>query len=247
MKKCIGLICEGPTDRIVLRAVINHISQEENNFRFIQPEQDCLGRYGNGWKGVWKWCEKSRKLIPQLLNDIVPRMDALVIHIDGDVSRKEKEAHCWCDKVPCKFRNTSSPIDCIKISKGECPVELPCPAHPDTPNGNRIHLDGMIRQLSETENERTRIMTMIPCDSTEAWVVSAFNDSEHPEEIKDPWNTIISRSKEYHGIRIRGDKKSSKIYKEFAPVLENNWFRVVKQCESAADFDRQVRHLFFGE
>ena len=247
MKKCIGLICEGPTDRIVLRTIINHISQEENDFRLIQPEPDCLGRYGNGWKGVWKWCEKNKKIIPHLLNDIVPCIDALVIHMDGDVSRKEKEAHCCCDKVPCELRNTSSPIDCIKISKGECPVVLPCPAHPNTPNGNRIYLEGMIRQLSETENEKTRIITMIPCDSTEAWVVSAFNDSEYPEKINDPWNNIISRSKEYHGIRIRGKKKSSKLYEKFVPVLQDNWNRVVKQCESAADFDGQIRRLFFGK
>ena len=35
MKKCIGLICEGPTDRIVLRTIISHISQEENDNRKI--------------------------------------------------------------------------------------------------------------------------------------------------------------------------------------------------------------------
>ncbi|MDY5112797.1 MAG: hypothetical protein SPE66_03680, partial [Bilifractor sp.] len=67
------------------------------------------------------------------------------------------------------------------------------------------------------------------------------------EKINDPWNNIISRSKEYHGIRIRGKKKSSKLYEKFVPVLQDNWTRVVKQCESAADFDGQIRRLFFGK
>ncbi len=33
----------------------------------------------------------------------------------------------------------------------------------------------------------------------------------------------------------------------FVPVLQDNWTRVVKQCESAADFDGQIRRLFFGK
>ena len=26
----------------------------------IQPEPNMIGQFGNGWKGVWKWCEDNQ-------------------------------------------------------------------------------------------------------------------------------------------------------------------------------------------
>ena len=52
MKKVIGIVSEGPTDYLVLKAVIDKITGEENRYLSLQPEPDMLGRYGNGWKGL---------------------------------------------------------------------------------------------------------------------------------------------------------------------------------------------------
>ena len=52
MKKVIGIVSEGPTDYLVLKAVIDRITGEENRYLSLQPEPDLLGRYGNGWKGI---------------------------------------------------------------------------------------------------------------------------------------------------------------------------------------------------
>ncbi|MBP3901018.1 MAG: hypothetical protein J6D53_06080 [Blautia sp.] len=38
---------------MVLKAAIDRITGEENRYLSLQPEQDMMGRYGNGWKGVW--------------------------------------------------------------------------------------------------------------------------------------------------------------------------------------------------
>ena len=54
--KNIGIVCEGPTDFTILQSVINAITGESNYILPLQPEPDLLGRYGNGWKGVLKWC-----------------------------------------------------------------------------------------------------------------------------------------------------------------------------------------------
>ena len=62
MKKVIGIVSEGPTDYLVLKAVIDKITGEENRYLSLQPEPDMLGRYGNGWKGVWKGKVLSRHL-----------------------------------------------------------------------------------------------------------------------------------------------------------------------------------------
>ena len=47
MKKVIGIVSEGPTDYLVLKAVIDKITGEENRYLPLQPEPDMLGRYEN--------------------------------------------------------------------------------------------------------------------------------------------------------------------------------------------------------
>ena len=54
MSRVIGIAAEGPTDYLVLKTVIDTITGEDNRFLALQPEPDMMGRYGNGWKGVWK-------------------------------------------------------------------------------------------------------------------------------------------------------------------------------------------------
>ncbi len=51
----IGIICEGPTDYIILKEIVDRITGENNYYVPLQPEPDLEGKYGNGWKGVWKW------------------------------------------------------------------------------------------------------------------------------------------------------------------------------------------------
>ena len=51
--KNIGIVCEGPTDYIILKKVIDLITNETNYYVQLQPEPDLTGQYGNGWKGVW--------------------------------------------------------------------------------------------------------------------------------------------------------------------------------------------------
>ena len=94
--KNIGIVCEGPTDYIILKKVIDLITNETNYYVQLQPEPDLTGQYGNGWKGVWKWCCDNADIRKQLMKDITPRLDFLVVQMDGDVSRKEKSAHCSC-------------------------------------------------------------------------------------------------------------------------------------------------------
>lgn len=99
--KNIGIICEGPTDYIILKNVINLITGDTNYFVLLQPEPDLRGQYGNGWKGVWKWCHDYASIWMQLMDKIQPALDFLVIQMDGDVSRKEKVSHCGCGSVKC--------------------------------------------------------------------------------------------------------------------------------------------------
>ena len=89
--KTIGIVAEGPRDFELIAAVIDTITNEENSYQMIQPEPDMAGRFGNGWKGVWKWCETNQGSLNTYMNSLTPVLDFLVIHMDGDVERCEKE------------------------------------------------------------------------------------------------------------------------------------------------------------
>ena len=93
MKKVIGIVGEGPTDYLVIKEVIDFVSGEENTYIRLQPEPNLQGKFGNGWKGVWKWCEDTAPILEKIFCDITPKMDLLVVQMDADVSRKEKEVH----------------------------------------------------------------------------------------------------------------------------------------------------------
>lgn len=53
-------------------------------------------------------------------------------------------------------------------------------------------------------SEDSRIIVTIPCDSTDAWIVAAYDDYDNVEQIIDPWKNIIAKAKYYHDVRVRG-------------------------------------------
>ena len=106
MKNRIGIVGKGLTDYLVLKCMIDQITGEENDYLRIQPEQNMLGEYGYGWKGVWNWCESTGKNLDKIMKGITPQIDMIVIQMDGDVARKEKEVHCRCAAVESGFSET---------------------------------------------------------------------------------------------------------------------------------------------
>lgn len=129
--KHIGIVCEGPTDYIILKGVIDQITGAKNTYVMLQPENDLTGKYGNGWKGVWKWCYDNASIRKELMKGIQPALDFLVIQMDGDVSRKEKSSHCWCETTQCVHKGEWNPLECDITPEGRaaCPIVLPCPGH----------------------------------------------------------------------------------------------------------------------
>lgn len=237
--KTIGIVCEGPTDFAILRSVIDVISGEKNEYRLIQPEQDACGHYGNGWKGVWKWCLDHSKILTQYMKDVEPVLDLLVVQLDGDVSRKEKPVHCGCNSIECDFRGTSNPLMCDVNS---CPIALPCQDHAPPVTGYISHLKEFVCSLLKQVDD---VCIAIPCDSLETWIVAAYDGLEDVELVEDPWDQIIAHGKNYHGIRIAGKKKRPLTFQQqFAPVVCENWGKVTQLCESARDFEACILSQF---
>lgn len=103
------------------------------------------------------------------------------------------------------------------------------------------HLESLITSwLQNIDNT----CIVIPCDSTEAWIVAAYDRITDAELIKDPWTNVISRKKFYHDIRIPGNKKRVRIYRQFAETVCANWKTVTANCLSAKIFEKNITALF---
>lgn len=244
MKKMIGIVGEGPTDYIVIKEAIDHITGRKNDYRRLQPEPDMAGRFGNGWKGVWKWCETISEILDQYLHEVTPGIDLLVIQMDADVSRKEKESHCLCGTTVCESREDSRPLQCEKVIKELCPIVLPCREHLQNSEGYRNHLEMLLRKYLRVSVDRSDIVITVPCDSTDAWIVAAYRDCENVEAVADPWENIIARKKTYHGIRIPGTKKSISVYSRLVREVSKEWNAVTEQCDSAKCFEDNIKNAF---
>ena len=241
MKKVIGIVSEGPTDYLVLKKVIDKITGEDNRYLSLQPEPDMLGRYGNGWKGVWRWCKETES-VGMLMQGIQPNIDAVVIQMDGDVVRKEKEIHCLCETTVCDDKGMAFPLYCKKAADRTCPVGIPCRSHEEGIQGIMDHGKAVLK--SELENEdMTHIAIIIPCDSTDAWIVAAYDEMDNVEKLEDPWNRIIAKGKYYHGIRVRGNKKNTTTYQQFSDKVADCWDTVTEKCRSAEILEQEVRKI----
>ena len=235
----IGIICEGPTDYIILKEVVDKITGEDNYYVQLQPELDLMGQYGNGWKGVWKWCADNAALKKQLMKDVEPVLDILIIQMDGDVSRKEKAAHCWCESTVCNYKGKWSPIECDNKEETRkiCPIILPCSDHEESVESYMKHLEGLIGKWLEDLSD---VCIVIPCDSTEAWIVAAYDEVEDAEKIEDSWIHVISKKKAYHGIKVSGIQKRQRLFKQFAERVCCNWAKVSELCLSAKRFEENI-------
>lgn len=243
MKRIIGLVCEGPRDSDLITSVIDHILPTDDiTYRYIQPDKSLQSPLLNGWKGVWRWCDQYGPMIEEYANSIFPKLDLLVIQVDGDVSRTDRVSHCNCNDVVCPQRGEKHPTNC---NNNLCPIRFPCSRHGETPVGYVTHLQGLLSGAFP-EYRTLPILFLVPCDSADTWIVAAlddFNPSKEYETIKDPWVTIISQGRYYHGVRISSGKKSKKIYEKLVFLMLEQWEKVTVRCTQAAQFQRELKEL----
>ena len=245
MSLTIGIVCEGPSDYDLLRTVIDGIARDEDVFYHrLQPVDSLIDPLGNGWKGVWRWCEEYGGKLTQYFSEISPQIQYLIVQMDGDVSRKEREPHCACPPVVCPSAGEVHPLTCELCASERCPVALPCAAHEAAPSGYREHLEKLVFQWLRQSPDHPAILVTIPCDSTDAWIAAAYEgESCDYEQVEDPWRSIIAHSASYHGIRIPGRKKRQQTYAKLAERVCEEWDTVKERCVEAARFDRAIRCL----
>ena len=147
-----------------------------------------------------------------------------------------------CDSTDCEEKGKVFPLYCQKAKEG-CDVVLPCQDHLDCIDDTMNHGNKVLRKALDI-SENSRIIITIPCDSTDAWIVAAYDDYENVEQIIDPWKNIIAKSKYYHDVRVRGDKKNTVTYSAFMPELSERWKIVANKCKSAKLFETNIKRIF---
>lgn len=242
MRKVVGIVCEGPRDYDMIRETVLRFTDQDILFLSIQPDNSISSPFGDGWKGVWRWCIENTGINSDYFYKINPHIDLLIIQIDADVARCEKEAYCKSISISCAGQLNEDPLNCSIAKTGSCPQTLPPNALCDGSINSRIEfLENVLKSgLCATDN--APVLFLVPCDSTDSWIIAALEESiTEPETINDPWRTIIARGKFYHGVRIHGDKKSRDPYRQLIMQVCQNWDTVKKKCPQAAIFEEKVK------
>src|SRR5436305_601152 len=81
----IATVVEGPTDHLVLEAILRRLFPDARILQPLQPNASAP-QTGEGWKGIRRWCQQVRPTLSTLLSPLAgPAIDLLVIQIDGDI------------------------------------------------------------------------------------------------------------------------------------------------------------------
>ena len=227
----IGTVVEGPTDRLVLQAILNRLCPGHHRYFSLQPTE-TFGKMGTGWKGVRRWCRetwqrKDASLDKILSGDTGPPLDLLVIHVDADIAIE----HDLQDE-------DDTPI---------LDVQQPCPPAAATAEQLR-HI--VIRWLNCTSFP-PRVILAIPAQDTENWTFAAlFPDDDlcaredyectktghdHPgyRLTLRTYGQLLRRT----GGRIR---KPVRQYRQATPQIVAAWGRVRGICPQAEYFTQDV-------
>ena len=242
--KTIGIVCEGERDYDMITAAIDCFIGEEIKYLWLQPNPVFGTELGSGWKGVIHWCQEYADCLYDYLNGATPKVDLLIVQMDADVARSEKEIYCYNIKTCCEGQGNQDPLNCKFAKDKLCPQQLPpnsvCSGEPE----ERVkYLHGVLNPYLR-KDDRVHYILTIPCDATDTWIIAAFEDEMTDiEKVDSPWNNIIALKKEYHGIRIPGKKKAKRVYGLLIEKVCEKWEIVKEKCPQALKFESDIRSV----
>lgn len=230
----IGLVVEGPTDYLMLEAVINRLlSGRSATFTYMQPEYsfafEPIGTEGGGWPGVYRWCRSTAELNGQEgLGDNILFLnhDVLIVQVDADVARNSyADGHI---------------IDDMQ----DLPCVSPCPPVVDTVEAlKRV----VLRWLDATACP-PQVVICIPSQSLEAWILSGLYPTDRLVqsgviECRAAPERLLS-SKPKDGRLVSGGKKNIDVYQMRASEFADSWQLVKQFCSLAAKFEQEFLTVF---
>ena len=227
-----AIVCEGPADRAILEAVLEHYFEDYEPLA-IQPPTGLLGGdagpFGGGWKGVRSWCESevaARGGLDQVA--ILGNADLLVVQVDADVAAEDE------------------------IGRAQ-----PCPP----PAASADEVRALILDWLVVEALPDKVVLCVPCMASETWALAALWPSDRavvpcdppPEECE--WLECRTDIKAL--LRELGKRLTPKLVVYQAGELMNQakgyqtarvqedmtkgWTNVLTTCSEACRFDTELR------
>ncbi len=236
----IGTVVEGPTDRLLLKAIINKLYPGEHDYRDLQPLDtgDSFGSRGAGWKGVRRFCydvwQHYDTDVVSLMADYY--LDLLVIHVDADIALETDLQ----EDMPNPLQDVSQP----------CPPTItPTAANLQQVIIKWLNLDN-VNQLSPN------VIIVIPAQDSENWIFAGLFTNDplcqqanyeclHPENShQHPAYLLILQ--DYGKVLQRKDgkiKKPRKKYQKIVPKVVDNWNKVCEICSQAQMFNDRLHQI----
>ena len=153
----IAAAVEGPTDAIVLEAILKALLRDADFvFQTLQPEGSAaFGSTGVGWVGVYRWSRQSASEGGGSVSgcSALSNHDLLIVHVDADVAGR-----------------TYASGNIQDAPRQDLPCEAPCPPPCETTNALRAVV---LNWLGEHECP-PQVVLCTPSKSIEAWVLAAI-------------------------------------------------------------------------
>jgi len=229
----IGVVAEGTTDLIMLKAAINaimerHCADQDYKIDALQPEVDANMNQlsGGGWANVYKWCRDHVEMVGGPIRNLVSlaNYSALIIQLDADVADK----------------TFSSAHIAAPINANSLPCAQPCPPPCATTDALRNVLLAWMDEVSAPSN----LVLCTPSKALESWIIIALPDKttamkriipqieclQHPD-------TLLSSMPAGNRL-ISGGHKRTERYKSRSDDFADNWPQVVQHATEAQRFQR---------
>ena len=225
----IALVCEGPTDRAILEAVLDRYFEDYVPLA-IQPPKAAIGGdagpFGGGWKGVRSWCAA---VVAQGGLDrvaVLENADILVIQVDADVAHDPE------------------------IGRAK-----PCPPPEDTVDEIRA----LILQWLGRPTLPDKVILCVPSMASETWAFVALfpqhpavvpcdpppNDGECIECRRDIKRLLQKAGKDLRPKLVQSQagalKNQVQGYEALQPRITKGWSKVLAMCSEARRFDDEIR------
>jgi hypothetical protein len=228
----IATVVEGPTDRLVLEAILSKLIPGEHRFLALQPTT-TFGETGTGWKGVRRWCRETWQRAGSSLGTILssavgPPLDLLVIHVDASIA---SETDLQADE--------DLPVE---------EVQLPCP--PAIATASRLR-QVIAHWLRCGDSFPPQVILAIPAQDTESWTFAALFPND-PLCARPDYECIRS-GRDHPAYRLtlakygrllqRSEgriKKPERNYRAVAPKISDVWETVCRICSQAERFSEDI-------
>lgn len=226
----IAVVVEGPTDSIVLEAIIRSLlAGADFEFQTLQPESSvAFGPHGPGWGGVYRWSDQVTEEGNGSLSgsSALSQWDLLIIHLDADVAGNTYAS-----------ANINLPLCC-----NDLPCKKPCPPSRDTTDALRTVL---LRWLGEqTCPPRTILCT--PSKTMDAWVLTAIFPDKDTFQRED-WECHFKPEKQLNALpQEKRFSKRERDYLERSEEISQTWPRVSTTLTEAKRFEEDFLHAIHG-